>query len=63
VCAAAASAPRSAQSNRRSATSALYWERRAVALASEVLRDRSEPQTSTSRWMNDDLAALRSVRS
>jgi hypothetical protein len=31
--------------------------------ASEVLRDRSEPQTSTSRRMNDDLAALRSVRS
>jgi hypothetical protein len=34
-----------------------------VAPASEVLRDRSEPQTSTSRQMNDDLAALRSVRS
>jgi hypothetical protein len=34
-----------------------------VAPASEDLRDRSEPQTSTSRRMNDDLAALRSVRS
>jgi hypothetical protein len=33
-----------------------------VAPASVVLRDRSEPQTSTSRRMNDDLAALRSVR-
>jgi hypothetical protein len=54
---------RSAQSNRRSATSALCWERRVVALASVVLRDRSEPQTSASRRMNDDLAALRSVRS
>jgi hypothetical protein len=31
--------------------------------ASVVLRDRSEPQTSTSRRMNDDLAALKSVRS
>jgi hypothetical protein len=61
--AAAASALRSVQSNRRSATSAPCWERRAVAPASEVLRDRSEPQTSTSRRMNDDLAALRSVRS
>jgi hypothetical protein len=61
--AAAASAPRSTQSNRRSATSALRWERRSVAPASVVLRDRSEPQTSASRRMNDDLAALRSVRS
>jgi hypothetical protein len=61
--AAAASALRSAQSNRRSATSAPCWERRAVAPASEVLRDRSEPQISTSWRMNDDLAALRSVRS
>jgi hypothetical protein len=39
------------------------WERHAVALASVVLRDRSESQTSTSWRMNDDLAALRSVRS
>jgi hypothetical protein len=31
--------------------------------ASEVLRDQSEPQTSTSWRMNDDLAALKSVRS
>ena len=61
--AAAASALRSAQSNRRSANSAPCWERRAVAPASEVLRDRSEPQTSTSWRMNDDLAVLRSVRS
>jgi hypothetical protein len=61
--AAAASALRSAQSNRRSTTSAPCWERRAVALASEVFRDHSEPQTSTSWRMNDDLAALRSVRS
>jgi hypothetical protein len=37
--------------------------RGAVAPASEVLRDRSEPQMSTSWRMNDDLAALRSVRS
>jgi hypothetical protein len=35
----------------------------AVAPASEVLRDRSEPQISTSWRMNDDLAALRSVKS
>jgi hypothetical protein len=41
----------------------LCWERRTVALASVVLRDRSGPQTSTSRRMNDDLAALKSVRS
>jgi hypothetical protein len=34
-----------------------------VALASVVFRDRSEPLTSTSRRMNDDMAALRSVRS
>jgi hypothetical protein len=61
--AAAASALRSAQSNRRSATSAPCWERHVVAPASEVLRDRSEPQISTSWRMNDDLAALRSVRS
>jgi hypothetical protein len=61
--AAAASALRSAQSNRWSATSVPCWERRAVAPASEVLRDRSEPQISTSWRMNDDLAALRSVRS
>jgi hypothetical protein len=61
--AAAASALRSAQSNRRSATSAPCWERHAVAPASEVLKDRSEPQISTSWRMNDDLAALRSVRS
>jgi hypothetical protein len=61
--AAAASALRSAQSNRRSATSAPCWERRAVAPASEVLRDRCGPQISTSWRMNDDLAALRSVRS
>jgi hypothetical protein len=61
--AAAASALISAQSNRRSATSAPCWERRAVAPASEVLKDRSEPQISTSWRMNDDLAALRSVRS
>jgi hypothetical protein len=38
-------------------------ERGAVAPTSEVLRDRSEPQTSTSWRMNDDLAALRSVKS
>ena len=63
VRAAAASDFSSSQSNRRSATSAPCWERRAVAPASEDLRDRSEPQTSTSRRMNDDLAALRSVRS
>jgi hypothetical protein len=59
----AASALRSVQSNRRTAASAPCRERRAVAPASEVLRDRSEPQTSTSWRMNDDLAALRSVRS
>jgi hypothetical protein len=61
--AAAASAIRSAQSNRRSATLAPCWERRAVAPASEVLRDRSEPHISTSWRMNNDLAALRSVKS
>jgi hypothetical protein len=60
---AAASALRSTQSNRRSATSTLRWERRSVAPASVVLRDHSEPHTSASRRMNDDLAALRSVRS
>jgi hypothetical protein len=61
--AAAASAPSSSQSNRRSAASALRWERRSVASASAVLRNHREPQTSASRWMNDDLAVLRSVRS
>jgi hypothetical protein len=59
----AASAPSSSQSNRRSAASALRWERLSVASASAVLRNRSEPQTSASRRMNDDLAVLRSVRS
>ena len=61
--AAAASAPRSTQSNRRSAASALRWERRSVASASAALRIHSEPQTSASQRMNDDLAVLRSVRS
>jgi hypothetical protein len=58
----AASAPSSSQSNRRSTASALHWERHSVASASAVLRNHSEPQTSTSRRMNDDLAVLRSVR-
>jgi hypothetical protein len=61
--AAAASAPSSSQSIRRSTASALRWERRLVASASAALRNRSEPQTSASRRMNDDLAVLRSVRS
>ena len=43
--------------------SALHWERRSVASVSATLRNRSEPQTSASRQMNDDLAVLRSVRS
>jgi hypothetical protein len=34
-----------------------------VVSASMVLRNRSEPQTSASWRMNDDLAVLRSVRS
>jgi hypothetical protein len=61
--AAAAYTPSSSQSNRRSAASALHWERRSVASASAALRNRSEPQTSASRRMNDDLVVLRSVRS
>jgi hypothetical protein len=61
--AAAASVPSSSQSNRRSAASVLRWERCSVASASAALRNRSEPQTSASRWMNDDLAVLRSVKS
>jgi hypothetical protein len=63
VRAAAASAPSSSQSNRRSAASALRWERRSVVSASVVLRNHSEPQTSASRRMNDNLAVLRSVKS
>jgi hypothetical protein len=55
--------PSSSQRNRRSAASALRWERRSVASASAALRNRSEPQTSASRRMNNDLAVLRSVRS
>ena len=47
----------------KSAASALCWARRSVASVSAALRNRSEPQTSASRWMNGDLAALRSVRS
>jgi hypothetical protein len=46
-----------------STASALRWERRSVASASAALRNHSEPQTSASRWMNDDLAVLRSVKS
>jgi hypothetical protein len=61
--AAAASTPSLSQSNRRSVASALRWERRSVVSASVVLRNRSEPQTSASRRMNDGLAVLRSVRS
>jgi hypothetical protein len=61
--AAAASTPSSSQSNRRFAASALCWERRSVASVSAALRNRSEPQTSASRRMNDDLAVLKSVRS
>jgi hypothetical protein len=61
--AAAASTPSSSQSNRRSAASTLRWERRSVASVSAALRNRSEPQASASRRMNDDLAVLRSVRS
>jgi hypothetical protein len=61
--AATASAPSSSWSNGRSAASALRWERRSVASASAALRNRSEPQTSASRRMNDDLAVLRSVKS
>jgi hypothetical protein len=34
-----------------------------VVSASVVLRNHSEPQTSASRRMNDDLAVLKSVRS
>jgi hypothetical protein len=61
--AAAASTPSSSQSNRRSTVSALRWERRLVASVSAALRNRSEPETTASRRMNDDLAVLRSVRS
>jgi hypothetical protein len=39
------------------------WERRSMASASVVLRNHSEPQTSASQRINDDLAVLRSVRS
>jgi hypothetical protein len=53
----------SSQNSRRSATSALRWARRALALTSAALWDHSEAQTPLSRRMNSDLAVLTSASS